>query len=71
MRESYRKLEGCNVARMEGNVIAGTITVTYMNGTNHTFHTVEEVEAAQTAFRPSGINTPILGSLLIGIISPA
>ena len=71
MKESYRKLEGCNVARMEGNVSAGTITVTYMNGYRHTFSTVEEVETAQKAFRPSGMNTPMAGALLIGMMMPA
>ena len=70
MKESYRKLEGCNVARMEGDVNAGTIAVTYMNGYQHTFRTVEEVEAAQKAFRPSGMNTEMPGALLIGMMMP-
>jgi hypothetical protein len=69
MTKAYRKLEGSNVARMEGNVSAGEIEVTYMNGTKHTFRTAEEVEVAHTALHPSKISTqPILGSLLFGII---
>lgn len=68
MKESYRKLEGSNVARMEGNVSTGEIEVTYMNGCKHTFRSVEEVEAAEKALHPSRMHTPILGSLLFGII---
>ena len=68
MEKSYRKLGNANVARLEGNVCAGEIEVTYSNGYKHTFRTVEEVEAAEKAFRPSRIHTPILGALLLAII---
>jgi hypothetical protein len=68
MKQAYRKLEGANVARMEGNVATGEITVTYANGYKHTFSTVEDVEAAAKAVHPSSAQAPILGSLLFGII---
>jgi len=68
MKESYRKLEGSNVARMEGNTTEGEIEVIYMNGYKHTFRTVVEVEAAEKALYPSRRHTPILVSLLFGII---
>jgi hypothetical protein len=68
MRESYQKLEGENVCRMEGNVAAGTITVTYQGGYKHTFAEVAEVETAQKCFRPSGMNTPMPGALLQAIM---
>lgn len=69
MTKAYRKLEGSNVARMEGNVNTGEIEVTYINGYKHTFRTMEEVEVARTALHPSKMRTqPILGSLLFGII---
>tara|TARA_R110000868_G_scaffold351702_1_gene612979 strand:- start:1058 stop:1270 length:213 start_codon:yes stop_codon:yes gene_type:complete len=68
MKASYRKLEGANVARMEGDVSAGTIEVTYMNGYKHTFGSVDEVESAEKALYPSRMHTPILGALFFAII---
>ncbi|MES2367039.1 MAG: hypothetical protein V4563_14280 [Pseudomonadota bacterium] len=68
MKESYRNLEGSNVGRMEGDVLNGHITVTYMNGYKHTFKTFEDVVTAQKTLCPSGQNTPILGGLLFAIL---
>ena len=68
LKESYRKLEGANVARIEGDATEGVIEVTYMNGYRYTFRTVAEVESAHSALHPSHLHTPILGALLHGII---
>ena len=53
---------------MEGDVSAGTIEVTYMNGYKHTFGSVDEVESAEKALYPSRMHTPILGALFFAII---